>query len=261
MYANISAAHRQFAWESYFFYFYRSMNEKPKRRLIAVGFEAHTLVGDIMSHGNSPPVLVLHGAGNSHRGRFQMFREELFSRGISSVAFDFVGHGDTGGDLKSSSLSSRTRQACRVLDSLNLQQPFPVIGASMSAYTAVKLLELYQIKSLILLVPAMYTSQAYSMPFNHGFTETIRQPQSWIGSDAWRILADYTGRLLIVAGEKDKIIPRDVINRIYDSAVNAAERILHIAPHASHFVFTDLRASDPAEFDCVLGRICDMLKE
>ena len=226
-----------------------------------VGFEGHTLVGDVLSDGTPPQLLVLHGAGNSCRQRFQPLREELWAAGISTAAFDFVGHGDTGGDLKSSSLRSRTRQACRILESLNLQQPLSVIGASMSAYTAVKLLEHYQIKSLIVLVPAMNTSQAYSMPFNRGFTETIRQPQSWVGSDAWRILADYTGRLLIVAGEKDKIIPRDVINRIYDSAVNAAERILHIAPHASHFVFTDLRASDPAEFDCVLGRICDMLKE
>ena len=206
-------------------------------------------------------MLVLHGAGNSNRGRFQLLREELFAEGISSAAFDFVGHGDTGGDLKSSSLSSRTRQACRVVDSLNLQQPFAVIGASMSAYTAVKLLEHFHIKSLILLVPAMYTSQAYTTPFNRGFSDIIRQPQSWVQSDAWRLLADYTGRLLIVAGENDQIIPRDVINRIHDSAVNAAERKLYIAPQASHFVFTDLRENDPAEFKYVFEQICTVLQE
>jgi pimeloyl-ACP methyl ester carboxylesterase len=84
--------------------------------------------------------------------------------------------------------------------------------------------------------------------------------QSWFRSDAWRILADYRGRLLIVAGENDPIIPRDVIKRIYDSAVNASERQLYIAPNASHFVFTDLRANDPQEFDHVFDRICNMLK-
>lgn len=237
------------------------MSEKSERHLIQVNFETHTLIGDVLSRSNSPQVLVLHGAGDSNRGRFQMLREDLFAEGISSVAFDFVGHGDTGGDLKGSSLSSRTRQACRVVDSLNLQQPFSVIGASMSAYTSVKLLQHYQIKSLILLVPAMYTPQAYSIPFNQGFSDIIRQPQSWDRSDAWRILADYTGRLLIVAGENDQIIPRGVINRIYDSAVNAAERELYMAPNASHFVFTDLRANNPAEFDNIFGQICNMLKE
>jgi hypothetical protein len=235
------------------------MNEKPKQHLIQINFEVHTLIGDIIAQNNSPQVLVLHGAGDSNRGRFRMLREELFDRGISSVAFDFVGHGDTGGDLKSSSLSSRTQQACRVVNLLNLQQPFSVIGASMSAYTSVKLLEHYQIKSLILLVPAMYTSQAYEIPFNQGFTDIIRQSQSWVDSDAWRLLADYTGRLLIIAGEKDQTIPHGVVNHIYDSAINAVERKLYIAPNASHFIFTDLRSNDPDEFNYVFGQICNML--
>ena len=231
------------------------------QHFIQVDFESHTLIGDILSAGNSPRVLVLHGAGNSNRGRFQMLREELFAKGISSVAFDFVGHGDTGGDLKSSSLSSRTRQVCRIVDALNLQQPLSVIGASMSAYTSVKLLEHFHIKNLILLVPAMYTSQAYSVPFNRGFSDIIRQPQSWVQSDAWRLLADYTGRLMIVAGKNDQVIPRAVIDRIYDSAVNAAARKLYIAPNASHFVFTDLRDNDPDEFKYVFDQLCTMLQE
>ena len=162
----------------------RTMDGTSEQHRIQVSFESHTLIGDVLGPQNSPRVLVLHGAGNSNRRRFRTLREELFAKGISSAAFDFVGHGDTGGDLKSSSLISRTRQACRVVDALNLQQPFSVIGASMSAYTSVKLLEHFRIKSLILLVPAMYTSQAYTTPFNRGFSDIIRQPQSWVQSDA-----------------------------------------------------------------------------
>ncbi|UCD79065.1 MAG: alpha/beta fold hydrolase [Desulfobacterales bacterium] len=237
------------------------MTERPKNNLIQVGFENHTLIGDVLSDGSPPRLMVLHGAGNSCRQRFQLLREELFAAGISSLAFDFVGHGDTGGDLKSSSLRSRTRQARRVIDSFNWQQPFSVIGASMSAYTAVKLLAHYQIKRLVLLVPAMYSAQAEAVAFNRGFTEIIRQPQSWMNSDAWDILAQYTGRLLIVAGENDTIIPRGVINKIYDSAVNSSARELYIAPNASHFVFTDLRSDNPEEFEHIFSRICKTLKE
>lgn len=235
--------------------------EQPEQYLFQVNFGSSTLFGDVLGPKNAARVLVLHGAGKSNRGRFRTLREELLAKGISSVAFDFVGHGDTGGDLKNSSLSSRTRQACRVVDALNLPQPLAVIGASMSAYTAVKLLEHFQIKSLILLVPAMYTSQAYTTPFNRGFSDIIRQPQSWVQSDAWRLLADFRGRLLIVAGENDQIIPRDVINRIYDSAVSAAERKLYTAPNGSHFVFTDLRENDPAEFKYVFDQICTVHQE
>lgn len=235
------------------------MDETASQQSIQIDFDSHTLIGDTMPPGSSPGVLVLHGAGNSHRGRFQMLREELWAEGISSAAFDFLGHGDTGGDLRSSSLHSRTRQACRAVGAFKLKQPFSVIGASMSAYTAVKLLEHFRIKTLILLVPAMYTRLAYTIPFNQGFSDLIRQPQSWVQSDAWRLLADFRGRLLIVAAENDRVIPLDVIHRIHDAAVNAAERKLYIAPKASHFVFTDLRANNPAEFKHVFDRICTML--
>ena len=219
-----------------------------------------TLIGDIISDSTLPRVLILHGAGNAHRRHFRLFREQLLIHGIASAAFDFVGHGDTGGELKSSSLLSRTRQACSVVDSLNIQQPFSMIGASMGAYTAVKLLEFYQIQSLILIVPAMYTAMAYTIPFNEGFTDIIRQPESWGHSDAWDILSGYRGRLLIIAAENDKVIPKGVINKIYDSAVKAKERKLFVAPQASHFVFTDLRTNNPEGFCSVLGQIVEMIK-
>ena len=218
------------------------------------------LIGDIISNGALPRVLILHGAGNAHRRHFRLFREQLLIHGISSAAFDFVGHGDTGGELKASSLLSRTRQACCVADSLNIQQPFVVIGASMGAYTAVKLLEHYQIESLILIVPAMYTASAYTIPFNEGFTDIIRQPESWQHSDAWNLLSGYSGRLLIIAAENDKIIPKGVIHKIYDSAVNARERNLFVAPRTSHTVLTDLRSNNPEGFCSVFGQIVEMTK-
>jgi len=130
----------------------------------------------------------------------------------------------------------------------------------MGAYTAVKLLEYYQIQSLILIVPAMYTSRAYTIPFNAGFTDIIRQPQSWGHSDAWDILSGYKGRLLIIAAENDKIIPKGVINRIHDSALKAKERKLFVAPRTSHTVLTDLRSNNPEGFCSVLGQIVEMLK-
>ena len=219
------------------------------------------LIGDLISRSSPPQVLILHGAGSANRKYFRLFREQLLLHRITSAAFDFVGHGDTGGQLKSSSLHSRTRQACSVVDSLKIQQPFAVIGASMGAYTAVKLLEYYQIKSLILIVPAMYTSLAYTVPFNEGFTDIIRQPDSWDHSDAWDILSEFDGRLLIIAAANDKVIPQGVINKIYDSAVNAKERILYVAPRASHLVFTDLRSNDPERFCSVFGLIVAMLKK
>jgi pimeloyl-ACP methyl ester carboxylesterase len=237
------------------------MNEISRQHIFQVDAGTCTLIGDIISNTSPPQVLILHGAGNANRGHFRLFRDQLLIHEISSAAFDFVGHGDTGGELKSSSLISRTRQACSVVDSLNIQQPLSVIGASMGAYTAVKLLEYYPIKSLILLVPAMYTFMAYAVPFNQGFTDIIRQPESWRHSDAWDILSGYRGRLLIIAAENDGIIPKGVISKIYDSAVNAKERKLFVAPQASHTVLTDLRSNNPEGFCSVFSQIVEMLKK
>ena len=235
------------------------MNKISRKHNFKVDFNGHTLIGDIISTRSQPQVLVLHGAGDANRDNFRLFREQLLINGISSAAFDFVGHGDTGGDLKRSSLVSRTRQACRVLSSVDIEQPFSVIAASMGGYTAVKLLEYYPVKNLILVVPAMYDSKAYKVPFNKGFTEIIRRPQSWGDSDAWQVLSEYEGRLFIIAAEKDKVIPLAVVNKIYDSAVKAEKRLLFIAPQASHAVFTDLRSKNPEMFCSVFGQIVAML--
>ena len=236
------------------------MNEISERRIFGLTLVIARSQVTLLSKNSRPEVLILHGAGNASRRDFRLFRQELLAYEISSAAFDFVGHGDTGGELKSSSLLSRTRQACSVIDALNLRQPFSVIGASMGAYTAVKLLEYYQINNLVLLVPAMYTSMAYTVPFNKGFTEIIRQPQSWGHSDAWDILAGYRGQLLIIAAENDEVIPQGVINQIYESAVNAKECKLFVAPQTSHSVFTDLRSNNPEGFCRVLGQIVAMFK-
>ena len=236
------------------------MNKNSKIQKFQIESGVYTLVGDTVSRDTPPRTLVLHGAGNARRRDFRLFREELLSHGISSVSFDFVGHGDTGGELKDSSLLSRTRQAGRIIEALNLRQPISVIAASMGAYTAVKLLQDYRIANLILLVPAMYDSAAYAVPFNQGFTQLIRKPQSWENSDAWQILSGYRGRIFIVAGETDQVIPPEVIRRLYDSAANAAQRKLFIAPGASHSVFSDLRLNQPEVFRRLFGEIVEMLK-
>jgi pimeloyl-ACP methyl ester carboxylesterase len=211
--------------------------------------------------GKEPPrLLVLHGAGQSCRERFRQLRGHFLTHGIGSVAFDCIGHGDTGGDLRSTSLKSRTEQACAVIEAVELPKPFSILAASMGGYTAVTLLPRYDIDRLILIGPAMYAAEAYAVPFNAGFTEIIRRPDSWKASDAWALLSRFTGRLLIIVGENDAVIPPGVIRNIYDSARHAKERTLHVAPGVSHLIITDLRARAPDQLDRVLDLMTRMLK-
>jgi len=84
-----------------------------------VPFGERTLVGDMLSSDFEAHTLVLHGAGELGRTRVRFIREYFFRNGISSCAFDFIGHGETGGDIKQTSLYERTRQACSIIDEEN----------------------------------------------------------------------------------------------------------------------------------------------
>ncbi len=68
-------------------------------------------------------VICLQGAETSTRKLFDPFRKELANHEIGTVAFDFIGHGDTEGKLELTSLHSRYRQACCVIDTVLIDKP------------------------------------------------------------------------------------------------------------------------------------------
>jgi uncharacterized protein len=82
--------------------------------------------------GEGEPLLFLHGAGTSTRCQFDPLRQQLWENRIQSVAFDFVGHGETGGYLQPSSLRHRFEQSCCVIEAMKLKEPFSIVAESMS---------------------------------------------------------------------------------------------------------------------------------
>jgi pimeloyl-ACP methyl ester carboxylesterase len=188
--------------------------------------------------------VVLHGAGQSESARFSRLRQELFDRGILSAAFDFIGHGRTGGNLQGSSLRQREEAAAAVIRFTG-QEPLTLIGASMGGHTAIRLTRRFTVEALVLLVPAVYARQARDLPFGPEFSAAIRRPMSWLDSDAFDILSDFRGNLLVVAAESDEVIPRPVIERIHASAARARTREIHTVPGSGH------RSLFPREEDLV----------
>lgn len=194
-------------------------------------FNKHVLKGD--RYRKECEAIVLHGAGKSSMNRFVRLRESLNDNGIPSSSFDFIGHGETGGNISDSTLHGRTDQAATVIRHTCIE-PLTLIAASMSGYTAIKLTEVFAVSNLILLVPAVYTPRAYDLSFGSEFSAAIRIPGSWQESDAFSIISIFKGNLLIIAAEVDNVIPMEVIERIYSSAKNARNRHLHIVPNSRH---------------------------
>jgi len=223
-----------------------------------VQFQNKKIVGNITGKTRLNTIF-LHGAGKSTAASFGKLRSRLAENKISSVAFDFIGHGKTGGNLSNSSLSERTKQVLAIIKALKLRPPLTVIGKSMSGYTAIKLTESLPIEAFVLMAPGIYSQEAYKVKFGADFTKIIRQPKSWENSDAWGLLEKFSGKILIIAPENDEIVPKEISRCIYRSAVQAKYRELYIVRDAPHNIMKYCEENQ-AVFDKIYNKIIRLTK-
>lgn len=201
-----------------------------------VPFKTFQLIGERWcTKGQLGELLLLHGAGHSSRNGFLPLRKTLIENGIGSVAFDFLGHGDTGGSLLGFSLVDRIKQTLAVMDALMLdRKSLNVMGFSMGAYIAIQISAVRHIARLGLAIPAVYSPRALHLPFGPSFSQCIRQPDSWRDSDGFEILKKFTGRLLVISAERDQIIPAEIPHRLFQSASRSTYKAHHRIMGAGH---------------------------
>lgn len=194
------------------------------------------LFGDVYhsSKEEKAKVICVHGGGLQGRESFVAIRTALAPEGVTSYAFDFVGHGETGGDTSSSSLEKRVNQITEILKNLNFPHPVTLIASSMGGYIALKVSEIYPIDTLIMFAPAVYTKDVFSVPFGDTFSSMIRSPLSWEKTDAWSSMSSFTGNILLLEAEKDQIIPAGVIERLYTSACLTKNKKHIVFKEATH---------------------------
>lgn len=196
------------------------------------------------SYGDNGHILMLHGGGKD-RTIFYKYREILAGLGFGTTIFDFLGHGETGGDIYRSSLYCRTRQAQAIIAAEGVAFT-GCIGVSMGAYTALQLSKTIRFRSLILMVPGVYSSAAYQVNFGDDFSAIIRKHRSWEHTDAWDIAAQFDGHLLVIAAENDAIIPAEIPNRLISSATACRQKQLLIVADAGHNSIWDSLQRSPA---------------
>ena len=184
------------------------------------------------------------------------FAKPVVEQGSSIGAFDHSGHGESTGEEKKSSLEKRVREACAVIDGFAGDSLRTVCGSSMGGYVAIKMLEKYPLQNLILYCPAVYDKAAYSVPFDSGFTEIIRQPESWKNTDAVGILENFHGNLLVIIGSEDITIPKGVIELINNHASNTKRKEILIVPGAPHAIHSWL-GDRPQEAAKVANKVAE----
>lgn len=200
------------------------------RTPFAVAHGAHRLHGSTWGRtaATVPRLLSLHGGGaaTDHR-RMEYLLHPLAAHGWAGAAFDCVGHGTTGGSLQGSSLADRQAQALAVAAHLGLGAacpPLALMASSMGGHTACQLLDALQPRALVLFCPAAYTPTAEHLPFGPAFQQTLRATTDFADALAWAALRRFRGRLLLVWGAEDAVIPPAVIQG-YGLAAKAARSV------------------------------------
>lgn len=217
-----------------------------------------TLIRGTVHHGDlaaeSIRLLALHGGGLSTRQGFHPMLQALAAGGHTGAAFDFVGHGQSGGQLLGSSLAHRREQALAVTCHLGLQSPLALLGSSMGGHVACTLIEALAPRALVLFCPAAYAPGAQHLAFGPAFRGALRATTTFDDSPAFKALEHFTGQVLLVYGSRDEVIPEAVQQHYLHRARQARSVELIRLEGAGHRLH-DWLAARPERFAEVLGRV------
>lgn len=177
-------------------------------------------------------VLFLHGGGHADADRYHDVQSYLSGFGITSLAFSFRGCGKSQGVLKESNLSHRLADAVSALEYFMLRTRFSLDriilwGSSMGGHLSCRMVGKYPtLNGLILQSAAAYGQAAESKFYGEEFKEEINRKQAWDGSLAFTNLSNYSGRVLIIYGEDDKVVPDGVKESFRTAAPSAQFHII-----------------------------------
>ncbi|MGO4391894.1 alpha/beta fold hydrolase [Variovorax sp. M-6] len=209
--------------------------------------------------GSAPRTLALHGGGRSTRQGFQPLLTSLAERGHSCAAFDFSGHGESSGDLADSSLSHRAEQALAVVEHLRMRRPVSMIASSMGGHVACTLIDSLAPTALVLYCPAAYEQAAQNLAFGPAFRQVIRATTSFAASPAFDALERFSGRLLVVCGSEDSVIPKEV-EREYVTRARKAKSVEVIRLAGAGHRLHDWLGTHPAQSAAVFERVLATLR-
>lgn len=209
-----------------------------------------TLVGDIFGENHCAQVLLLHGGGTGNRECQRCLRKALLQHGLGSAAFDFSGHGESSANTPGS-LEKRLLQAIAVMQHVDQRrQLHTVVGTSMGGEIAIRLASAHpdRIQHLVLIVGAIYASDAFSLPFGSDFSTAIRRPESWRTAATLGLMKRYRGALTLIRALEDSVIPFEIADLLAQAATHAT------SVHVIDLPGVDHRVSERIASDEVLRR-------
>ncbi len=220
----------------------------------------NTLFGSLYAPSEtsiSPGVLFIHGAGTATSDRYIPWQEYLAHRGFSSFSFDVGGVGKSGGKFVDSSLKNRLLDTQHALQTFIdsgyvLPERIAVAGNSMGGHVAAMLLEKESvIKAILLCAAAAYSKDAEDKKLDATFTKVLRRENSWYDSRAFSILEKYAGKVFVVYGDQEEVIPEGIQKRYVAIAKEKGEG--HILAGIGHALLVPKTATQEHARESLFG--------
>ncbi len=190
-------------------------------------------------------VLFLHGGSKTiGKDRFIQWQKDLGSEGIGTIAFDYIGVGESAGDMSKESLSKRTSDTIEVVQWMCERYSgsvYTLCGVSMGGYIVLDVIERMPqstFDSVILMVPAAYSDAAYDLKFDETFSLELRRPGGWADSSSFKWLKDFSGTKLLIASEYDQVIPQEIIDKYRTAGDNGGLFYFSQISGAPHNIFS-----------------------
>ena len=179
-----------------------------------------TLAANFYPAAGALAFVVSHGWGSE---RPVDIPAALAGAGFPALAYDLRGHGESGGDLESTSRAEWVADLVAVIDRLHELAPdaeVGLVGASFGAYLSLMASDTREVAALSLRVPANLPDDHFDEPYLDRFGPANRRREDIYPPDsrALRALRAFEGPVQIVDADGDAVIPARTIADYVEAA-------------------------------------------
>ncbi len=188
-----------------------------------------------------PGVIFLHGMTSSEKNYIEI-ASKVAELGIVGLTINLRAHGTSEGDFNILTVGDGLQDSIAAYDFLASNrlvnnEKIGICGGSLGGALAAMTSAERNVKSLALRAPAVYTEEMMQAPYQNVMSdeaEIFKKIQSPQLAPAIQAISKFTGKLLIVAAEKDQIIPAHIPQLYFDEAKFAKSKQMQIIKNSNH---------------------------
>lgn len=199
-------------------------------------------------------LLFLHG-WKSRQQTESHYAQVMAKNGFIVLTYDMRGHGDSDGVQEELTRTDFLNDAISAYDYLVSipgvdREHITIAGSSMGSYIAALLTSKRSVKNLILRVPANYPDKGFDTQTLMDYTNSAIRvswrttPLMYTDSIVLQAIHSFSGNILIVESENDKLVPHQTIEN-YMNAVSDKAQLTHVLMKgADHSISRDINRVD-----------------